>query len=145
MIKKLLLLLAVSTSARAATFLVPDDASLVRASKAVVVATAGEPHTQWAPGGWIETVTPMRVDESIRGSLQVGETFEVTELGGRIVGLAYVVPGSPRFANGERVVLFLETNDRGAWCAKNMVVGKFDFRRDTRGRDLLVREAAEIA
>ncbi|HKO02517.1 MAG TPA: M57 family metalloprotease, partial [Thermoanaerobaculia bacterium] len=49
-----------------------------------------------------------------------------------------------RYAAGERVLLFLEKNDRGDFVAKNMTVGKFAFRRDARGRRLLVRDAGEV-
>src|SRR5882762_10204627 len=118
-------LLAAST-AGAATFLVAPDRTLVAASKAIVVATAGESHGRWAPGGWIETVTDLRVDEAIKGPIAAGETIHVTELGGIVGKIGYVVAGSPRYASGQRVLLFLETNDRGEWVAKNMAVGKFD-------------------
>jgi hypothetical protein len=137
------LLLAAST-ASAATFLVPPDRTLVTASRAIVVATAGESHGRWAPGGWIETVTELRVDEAIKGEIGTGETIHVTELGGSLGKINYIVAGSPKYAPGERLLLFLETNDRGEWVAKNMVVGKFAPAQDTTGRRLLLREAGEI-
>ncbi|HMC21119.1 MAG TPA: hypothetical protein VKL19_04685, partial [Thermoanaerobaculia bacterium] len=138
--KRLLVLATLTaTAASAATFLVPSDESLVRASKAIVVATAGESHTRYAPGGWIETLTELRVDEAIKGPLRSGEAIEVTELGGAVGQIAYVVPGSPHYPAGERVLLFLETNDRGEWVSKNMVIGKFAF-----NRGLLVRDSSEL-
>jgi len=127
-----------AANSRAATFLVPPDSTMITVSRAIVVATAGQSHARWAPGGWIETVTTMHADEVIKG--RVAETFEVVELGGTIDGLTYLVPGAPRYANGERVLLMLETNDRGEWAAKNMAVGKFAF-----DGPLLVRDASEIA
>src|SRR6185369_10337671 len=140
-IRALLLLLSVvccPLSIRAATFIVPPDSTMIIVSKAIVVATAGESHARWAPGGWIETVTTMHADEVIKG--RVAETFEVVELGGTIDGLTYLVAGAPRYANGERVLLMLETNDRGEWAAKNMALGKFAF-----DGPLLLRDASEIA
>ncbi|MDQ6802139.1 MAG: M57 family metalloprotease [Acidobacteriota bacterium] len=128
-----------ATSALAATFIVPTDESLVHASKAIVVATAGDSHSRWAPGGWIETVTPLRVDEAIQGPLETGEMINVVELGGAIGEIAYTVPGSPHYEIGERVLLFLETNDRQEWVSKNMVVGKFAF-----ANGLLVRDSEEL-
>jgi hypothetical protein len=133
--------LAAST-ASAATFLVPSDEALARASKAIVVATAGDSHARWAPGGWIETVTEFRVDEAIKGRLP--DVIQVTELGGQIGEIAYTVAGSPRYTPGERVLLFLETNDRGEWVSKNMALGKFAFSRDARGRRLLLRDSRSI-
>src|SRR3954447_1304955 len=126
-----------SGHARAATFVVAPDSTMIVVSKAIVVATAGESHARWAPGGWIETVTTMHAEEVIKG--RVGETFEVVELGGTIDGITYLVAGAPRYAPGERVLLMLETNDRGDWAAKNMIVGKFAF-----DGDLLLRDASEI-
>jgi hypothetical protein len=138
-------LLFLASSVHGATFIVPSDRALVTASKAIVVATAGESHSRWAPGGWIETVTELRVDEAIKGPIAIGETICVTELGGIVGEIGYVVAGSPRYASGQRVLLFLETNDRGEWAAKNMAVGKFDRAEDLHGRWLLVRDAEEIS
>jgi hypothetical protein len=125
--------------AGAATFLVPEDRALVDASKAIVVATAGESRGRFAPGGWIETVTTLHVDEVIKGSPAL-DVIDVVELGGAVGNLGYAVAGAPRYDAGERVLLFLETNDRGEWVAKNMAVGKFAFRRDDAGRRVLQRD-----
>lgn len=125
--------------ANAATFLIPNDRDLVASANAIVVVTAGASHGRWAPGGWIETVTAMRVDEVIKGSFD-GDAIDVIELGGQIAETGYAVAGAPRYAPGERSLLFLEKNDRGEWVAKNMAVGKFAFASDARGRRLLVRE-----
>jgi hypothetical protein len=140
----LILGVLVASTAHAATFIVPSDRALVTASKAIVIATAGTSHGRWAPGGWIETVTELRVEEAIKGPVAAGETIRVTELGGMVGDIGYLVAGSPRYAEGERVLLFLETNDRGEWAAKNMAVGKFEHAEDVRGRRMLVRDASEI-
>jgi hypothetical protein len=142
--RPLILALLVASTARAATFIVPSDRDLVTASKAIVVATAGTSHGRRAPGGWIETVTDLRIDEAIKGPLAAGESIRVTELGGMVGEIGYIVAGSPRYAEGERVLLFLETNDRGEWVSKNMAVGKFNRADDVRGRRLLVRDSSEI-
>ncbi len=138
-------LIFAASTAIGATFLVPPDRTLVTASRAIVVATAGDSHGRWAPGGWIETVTELHVEEAIKGAIGTGETIKVTELGGSVGEISYIVAGSPKYAPGERVLLFLETNDRGEWVAKNMVVGKFTPAQDASGRRLLLREAGEIA
>ncbi len=132
----------VASSLRAATFLVADDATLVRASRAVITGTAGASHGQWAPGGWIETVTTIKVDEVMKGS--VGSSIDVVELGGKVGTVGYMVSGAAHFTPGERVLLFLETNDRGDWVPKNMCVGKFGETVDAASRRLLVRDASSI-
>lgn len=131
-------LYAVSTlfalSANAATFLVPTDRALIASSKAIVIARAGEPAGRWTHP-WIETVTPMAVEESIRGPLHAGDTFDDVELGGAWGAIGLSVPGAPRFTPGERVLLFLQKNDRGEWTAKSMALGKFTFSGDIVRRD----------
>ena len=126
--KRFLPFLAIyASTALGATFLVPSDEVLVRASRAIVIATAGDAHSRYAPGGWIETVTQLRVEEAIKGPVSSGDMITVTELGGTVGNISYVVPGSPRYESGEHLLLFLETNDRGEWVSKNMAVGKFAF------------------
>jgi Ig-like domain-containing protein/dual-action HEIGH metallo-peptidase len=139
-----ILAVLLASAAHGATFIVPSDRALVTASKAIVVATAGTSRGRWAPGGWIETVTELRVEEAIKGPVAAGETIRVTELGGMVGDIGYVVAGSPKYAEGQRVLLFLETNDRGEWVAKNMAVGKFDQAEDVKGRRLFVRDGSEI-
>src|SRR5947207_8275541 len=72
----------VSGVARAATFIVAPDSTMVVVSKAIVVAISGESHARWAcstgtpacaaqtgvsvPHGWIETVTTMHAEEVIK-------------------------------------------------------------------------------
>jgi hypothetical protein len=138
-----LLVLLVAPRLRAATFIVPDDRSLVQYAKAIVVATPIESHARWT-NRWIETVTTMRVEETIRGAFAEGDTFDDVELGGEYGDVAYVVPGSPQYTPGERVLLFLGNTDRGEWTAKAMAVGKFAFAGDGSGRDLLLRDAREL-
>src|SRR5260221_6690650 len=141
--RALLAILLVSPSLHAATFLVADDATLVRASRAVVTGTVGASHGRWAPGGWIETVTTISVDEAIKGD--PGSEIDVVDLGGVVNGIGYMVAGAARFTPGERVLLFLETNDRGEWVPKNMSVGKFAEQTAGSGRRLLVRDASSIS
>src|SRR3954469_19857597 len=107
--RTLAVLILLASTARAATFIVPSDRALVTASKAIIVATAGTSHGPRGAGGWIETVTELRVEEAIKGPIAAGETIRVTELGGMVGDVGYVVAGSPRYAEGQRVLLFLET------------------------------------
>jgi hypothetical protein len=134
-VKSILALLPLlAASVEAATFLVPADRDLVAGAKAIVVATAGDSAGRRAPRGWIETVTALRVDEVIKGPIAAGETIRVVELGGVVGSIHYAVAGSPAYQRGERVLLFLDTNDRGEWVSKAMAIGKFSARGD-----LLVR------
>lgn len=121
------ILLLVASSSQAATYLVAPDDEMIRASKAVVVATAVASHPRWAAGGWIETVTTMRVDEAIAGPFADGQTFDLVEPGGVLDGRGYFAAGAPQFAAGERALLLLENTDRGDWTTKSLSLGRFAF------------------
>ncbi|HWW60703.1 MAG TPA: hypothetical protein VN181_04975, partial [Thermoanaerobaculia bacterium] len=103
--KHLLLLLAIAADARAATILIAPDSVVIGESRAIVVATAESARSRWSASGWIETVTTMRVDESIKGSLRAGATFELVTLGGIVDHIGMHVSGTPHFVNGERAIL----------------------------------------
>jgi hypothetical protein len=134
----LVVVAAITVPLTAATFLVPTDRALIASSKAIVIATAGESEGRWTHP-WIETVTAMHVEESIRGPLHAGDTFDDIELGGAWGAIGLSVPGAPRFTLGERVLLFLQKNDRGEWAARSMALGKFTF-----AGELLLRDTTEI-
>jgi hypothetical protein len=131
-------------SASATTFLVPTDRKLIASSRAIVIAVAGAPAGRWSTEGSIETATPLRIEESIRGGLRIGQSIEVVETGGLVGEMGLLVSGGARFTPGERVLLFLRLDDRGTWRTTDMVLGKFSFVRADDGRDLLLRDAREI-
>lgn len=133
------LLLVVSSSVSAATFLVPDDRQLIASAQAIVVAVAEESHGRWSQSGGIETVTRLRVEEPIRGPLDYGEAFDVVAMGGFVDGVGLLIPGTPRFAAGERVLLFLARSSNDEWTTTQMALGKFSFTRDAEGHELLER------
>ncbi|HKO58345.1 MAG TPA: M57 family metalloprotease [Thermoanaerobaculia bacterium] len=113
-----------------ATLLVAPDDEMIRAARAVVVVTAGPSHVRRAPGGWLETVTTMRVEEGIKGPLHDGDTFEIVELGGVLDGVGFFAAGAPRYAEGERSLILLDLTDRGDWTTMNMGAGRFAFEGD---------------
>ncbi|HEX7152011.1 MAG TPA: M57 family metalloprotease [Thermoanaerobaculia bacterium] len=112
-----------ATAAHAATFIVPSDEALVTTSPAIVVATAGESHSRWSAAGRIETVTVMHIAETIKGTPR--GSIEVVAPGGFVDGVGLAIAGSPRYAAGERVLLMLDKDARGAWTARDLVVGVF--------------------
>src|SRR5262249_16354076 len=74
--------LLAAASADAATFLVANDRDLVAGAKTIVVATDGESSRGRAPGGWLEEVTALRVDQAIKGSIVGGKRSYVLDVRG---------------------------------------------------------------
>ncbi|HEX9985045.1 MAG TPA: M57 family metalloprotease [Thermoanaerobaculia bacterium] len=125
----LLVLFFLAPLARAATFLVAPDETLVRASRAIVVATAGESYSRRTASGSIETVTAMLVEEAVKGSPRAGETLTVVAPGGFVDGVGLAIAGSPRYASGERLLLMLDVNGRGDWTSRDLVIGVFHLQQ----------------
>src|SRR4051794_30050332 len=125
----------------ATSFVVPRDRDLVSRADAIVVGTAVESHSQFTPQGGVETVTSIAVDETIKGSADA--TIFVTEPGGTIGNIAMVIAGAPRFADGEKVLLFLKKTGRDRWSVADLAVGKFSFTNDV-SEPLLLRDANDV-
>jgi FG-GAP-like repeat len=136
------LLLLLATSSTAAVFIVPSDREMVRRADAIALATATRSYAQPTAAGGIETVTSFDVTETIKGELP--PIIDVHEPGGVFGGRALIIPGVPRFADGERVLLFLSRTPRGTWAVTEIAAGKFNFARDRAGRRLLARTEADI-
>jgi fibronectin type III domain protein len=133
-------------SVQAATFIVPDDRTLAAHSSAIVAATALTSYTEKSDAGSITTVTTMAIDEVIRETAKGSiprDTIDVREPGGIYGNVVTVIPGSPRFKDGNRYLLFL-FRERDRWHVLNLVLGKFTFVADGNGREMLLRDDAEI-
>src|ERR1051325_5656362 len=138
-----LLVAGAAATVSAATFAVRPDRDLVHTSDAVVIATPIASYATPAETGGIETVTPMAVEEVIKGDV-TGTVIDVVEPGGVYGGNAMIIAGAPRFAEGRRVLLFLMKTGQERWSVLDLVVGKFTFAEDRLGQRLLVRDEDEI-
>jgi len=137
-------LCAVAGSASAASFIVPTDRELVRAAKAIVIATAQSSYVEPGADGMINTVYVMRVDEVIKGEVSIGR-IHVVEPGGFMGGRGVMIPGAPTYSAGERALIFLDRTEQGDLRTRSMGIGKFNFVRDLAGKRLLMRGQGEDA
>lgn len=135
--------LLLTAAAEAATFVVPDDRDLIHRADAIVIATSTLSYGQFTRDGGIETVTKMSVEEVLHGTALSG-TIDVVEPGGVVGNVAAYIAGSPRFAEGQRLLLFLKQTGPERWSVADLVLGKFTFTKDDAGHPLLTRDAEEI-
>jgi hypothetical protein len=133
------LLLLLSGSATAATFVVPTDDELVLKADAIATGTVEGSFVQEV-GGTIETVVEVRIDRGFKGSVKKDELVRVVTLGGVIGDRGVLVPGEARYAAGERVLVFLDRDEKGRWRTTDLTLGRFLFVQSTRGERLLVRD-----
>lgn len=136
------LLAAFAPAVYPAAFIVPPDREMVRRADAIVVATAIRSFSQPFQQTGIETVTLFEVREGIKGF--VPSPLEIHEPGGELDDRVSIIPGVPRFADGERVLLFLRRTPNGNWAVAEIALGRFSFLEDRAGQRLLVRDESDV-
>ncbi|AKF06836.1 hypothetical protein DB32_003985 [Sandaracinus amylolyticus] len=97
------------------------------------------------PDGGAEphTITTLRVREWVKGS--GGELVRIDEIGGVTSQVAMRIAGTPEYARGEEVVVFLRRTPEGALRTFAMVQGRFGIRRGVPGADdVVVRDTTSI-
>src|SRR5438270_8338882 len=137
-----LALFVLAPSLFAATFVVPTDRDLVRRAHGIVIATAMASYSQPGTDAAIETVTPMLIEETVKGRFD--STINVVEPGGTYGGVSMLLAGVPRFETGQRMLLFLASTGKDRWAVTDLVLGKFTFVNGQNGQRLLVRDEDEI-
>ncbi|MGC4117831.1 MAG: hypothetical protein QM765_25410 [Myxococcales bacterium] len=126
--------------ARAAVVLPLDVEDLARRADVVVRGTAvGTRTVRSADGKQVHTVTTIKVDLSLKGA----SPFEVEVLspGGTWGHITQSVSGAPRFAPGERVILFLRAAGPRRFRVEGLSLGKFEVSLDERGATQVSRRA----
>ena len=131
-------------SLAAATYQAGPDLELARSAPVIVRATVVSQEARLETVGgktWPFTFVTLARLETIRGS--VPEAFSVKLPGGKVGDSVSWVAGTPRFATGGEVVLFLEraTGGSGAYRLTEFGLSKFDLVADGAGRRFAVRSA----
>jgi hypothetical protein len=110
---------------------------LVQDSIAVVHGRVTDVRGQWTPDRrGIESLLVVDAMDYLKGGL--GEQITVRVPGGEMGGFANVIPGAPRFAPGDRVVLFLKANGPSIPIITGTTQGVYRVRTDARTGDAVV-------
>jgi hypothetical protein len=133
------LILAAAT-AGATTIVMPTDEQLVEKTPVIVSGTVVST-TPVDREGTIWTETRVAVSRTLKGT--AGNTIVVTELGGVLGNRITKIFGSPEFAEGESVLLFLlPEGDR--YRIVDLFAGKFGEGRTLDGQRLWLRPDSEV-
>ena len=133
--------LAIAAPSFAITYIVPPDRFEIERAGAIVVGRVLGTHVESTRFG-IETVTSIAIEEAIKGN--PGNAVQVHTPGGTFDGETRFVPGLPAFTDGERVLLLLQQRDDGSYVISDLGLGTFRFVRDTNGRELVIRNEADV-
>src|SRR5688572_18260331 len=127
----------VAMAAHATTIVLPSDEQLIAKTPVIVDGTVLST-TAIDRGGAIWTDTVVEVARAMKGS--VDGTITVREIGGTLDDRITKLFGTPEFAAGEHVLLFLEPSPRGGYRTMDLYVGKFSRGATKNGRHLWMRD-----
>ena len=110
---------------------------LVASSTAVVHGRVSEVRGQWtADRRGIESLVSVDVLDYFKGDLGARVTVRVP--GGRAAGFVNIIPGAPRFSEGDAVVLFLKATGPSIPVVTGTTQGVYRVTRDLRTGGLVV-------
>jgi len=125
-----LFVFACSEAARASTAIVPEDDEMVVESRAIItgnvigLSNAVDPKTNL-----VYTYIRLEVNTVIKGAIAEREIV-LRELGGETADLGTMIFGMPKFEQGQRVLLYLNTWPDGALRVHQGFLGQFDISVD---------------
>jgi hypothetical protein len=136
------LLCLLAPAAHGTTFILMDEATLLRTSDVVLTATVTGIETAAAPGpdSPIYSYIHLRPIRLIKGTVDLSAPLVLRELGGRFGVRQEWIYGAPEFWIGERTLLFLSRSRDGTLHTNNLSMGKFTLGVDAAGRTTAVRD-----
>lgn len=134
--------LGASAPASATTLARLSHEQVVDASDAIVEGTVSRVWSTMDEGGKVWTRAYVTVERSLKGKHAVGETVMVEAAGGTSpTGSVTYVGLTPRYAEGERVLLYLALKRHGTvYGTVGMLMGKYTIKQNPAdGSDMVVR------
>jgi len=116
---------------------------MIEASHAIIVGRVVGQRAFRLDDGSILTGVAIRVEESLKGDLRVGERIEISAYGGELEGQRAVTLGEATYRKGERVLLQLEEID-GRLHTIGLSMGKWNVVEDERGRRHITRNLSGL-
>ena len=131
--------LCCAEAAQATTWVVPEQEEMLQSADAVVLATVSDLRSVAAfDGSSISTEVTLRVHESFKGAA-AGERLVLRETGGRVGDAQQWIFGSPEYAVGETVLVYLKLGADGVLHTHHLGIGKVGARVANDGRVWLSR------
>jgi len=128
-------------TAGATTWVVPDQEEMLRGADAVVLATVSGMRSVAAfDGSQVSTEVSLRVHEGFKGAA-AGDRLTLVQTGGQVGDQQQWIFGSPEYALGETVLVYLKVGPDGVLRTHNLALGKVSARVANNGRVWLSRVA----
>lgn len=125
--------------ARATTVIPPTFDELVTRAELIFQGTVTDVSSEWVGEGsqrHIVTFVTFKVDDQIKGD--AGASYTIRMLGGTVGEETMEVTDAPKFARGDRDILFVENNGRQFVPLVGIMHGRFRLERDEQsGQDVV--------
>ena len=129
-------------TAPATTVIPPTFDQLVSQAELIFQGTVTDVKSQWTGEGaqrHIVSFVTFKIDEQIKGD--AGVTYTIRMLGGTVGDQTMEVTDSPKFAAGDRDILFVENNGRQFVPLVGIMHGRFRVQRDAgSGREVVAND-----
>lgn len=126
-------------TARATTVIPPTFDQLVTQAEMIFDGTVTDVTSQWTGEGaqrHIVSFVTFKVNERIKG--EAGSTYTIRMMGGTVGDQTMEVTDSPKFAKGDRDILFVENNGRQFVPLVGIMHGRFRVQKDEQsGREVV--------
>ena len=135
--------LSIPATADATSLFPMSTSELTFIADVIVEAEVVSAEPEFIPGTeLIRTVSTLRVIDVIKGNVEIGDELFVSQTGGTIGNSDTLLPSSPAYNPGERVLSFLEwrNEDERLYRTVGMIQGKYNLlvEPDT-GKDILIK------
>jgi len=140
-----LMVSAFAQPTEATTAIMLSDGELIVHSRLIVTGRVISVTSDLDSSGMVWTYVQVRTDRVLKGDLQE-QTIVLKQLGGAAGESGVRVIGQPRFDQGERVLLYLNSGADGTLHAAHGFMGKFSVAEDATGAEFVERsiDASEI-
>ncbi len=132
-------LLSTVVALRATTVIPPTFDELVGKAELIFQGSVTNVRSQWAGEGsqrHIVSYVTFRVEDTLKGN--AGASFTMQMLGGTVDGETMEISDSPKFAMGDRDILFVEHNGEQFIPLVGIMHGRFRIHRDAHtGREVV--------
>ncbi len=130
------------SSARATTVIPPTFDELVSQAEVIIQGTVTDVKSQWTGEGaqrHIVSYVTVKVEETIKG--KAGDSYTLQMLGGTVGEDTLEVSDSPKFAVGDRDILFVVDNGKQFVPLVGIMHGRFHVKQDKQtGADMILAD-----
>ena len=132
------------SSVEATTVIPPSFDQLVRQAELIFQGTVTEVHAQWVGEGGqrhIESYITFSVEEAVKG--KPGQTYTLRMFGGVVGDQGMAISDAPKFAVGDRDILFVENNGTQIIPLVGIMYGRFHVKRDETGGEVVTQNEGQ--